>query len=164
LDTLWAPWRIEYILSNKTDGCFLCEAYARDPESDHETLILARGETFFSIMNRYPYNSGHILVTPIRHAANLTELTSEERVELMDCLTGHLEAIRAGLNPDGFNVGVNLGKVAGAGLEEHVHVHIVPRWAGDSNYMPVTGGTNVVPEALEATFARIRAHLSWPKG
>jgi ATP adenylyltransferase len=146
---LWAPWRIDYIRGDKEQGCFLCRMFAET--IDRENLLLHRGATCAVLLNRYPYNSGHLMVAPLRHVANLGELTTEETLELGALTVRALEALKKAMNPQGFNVGFNLGEAAGAGLKEHLHQHIVPRWNGDTNFMPVLGGPRVMPEALEAT-------------
>jgi len=144
--TIWAPWRIEYILGDKDDGCFLCKMFGED--SDRDNLILRRGKTCAVVMNRYPYTSGHLMVAPYRHLQDLKDLTAEERTELTDLSIEAVEILKAELNPDGLNLGFNLGEAAGAGLKDHVHQHIVPRWTGDTNFMPVLSGTRVMPQAL----------------
>ena len=144
--TIWAPWRIEYILGNKEEGCFLCRMFAE--ESDRDNLLLRRGKTCAVVMNRYPYTSGHLMVTPYRHVENLKDLTAEERIEMMDLTIETVEILKAELKPDGLNLGYNLGGAAGAGLKDHIHQHIVPRWIGDTNFMPVLSDTRVMPQAL----------------
>ncbi|MDZ8118485.1 HIT family protein [Pontiella agarivorans] len=144
--TIWAPWRIEYILGEKEGGCFLCRMFAEN--NDRENLLLKRGKTCAVVMNRYPYNSGHLMVTPYRHLDNLSELTAEERLELMDLTAEAVDILKAELHPQGLNLGFNLGEPAGAGLKDHIHQHIVPRWTGDTNFMPVLADTRVMPQAL----------------
>jgi len=144
--TIWAPWRIEYILSDKEEGCFLCKMF--DEDFDRKNLLLKRGKTCAVVMNRYPYTSGHLMVAPYRHLEHLIELTAEERVELTDLTIEAVEILKAELKPDGLNLGFNLGEAAGAGLKDHIHQHIVPRWTGDTNFMPVLSDTRVMPHAL----------------
>ena len=144
--SIWAPWRIEYILSDKEGGCFLCTMTGET--SDRDNLILKRGTTCFIVMNRYPYNNAHLMVAPYRHLEHLNDLTPEERVEMSDLAIEAVEVLKAELNPDGFNLGYNLGAAAGAGLKDHIHQHIVPRWTGDTNFMPVLADTRVMPQAL----------------
>lgn len=151
---LWAPWRIDYIRRTKPDGCFLCEKGASN--DDQRNCIIARGPSTFLLLNTYPYNSGHVLITPLRHCADLTDLTANERAELLEMAVHMERVLRTAMNPDGFNFGFNLGAAAGAGLKEHVHGHLVPRWAGDTNFMPVLSGTDVVPEALHETTQLLR--------
>ena len=142
----WAPWRMEYILGDKPDGCFLCDIISSD--KDRDNLLLKRGRNCAVVMNRYPYNGGHLMVMPYRHLAELGDLTSEERLEMMDLADESINVLKKVTYPAGHNVGFNLGKAAGAGLEEHLHMHIVPRWEGDTNFMPVLSEVRVVPLAL----------------
>lgn len=149
-DVVWAPWRMTYILAEKPTGCIFCDKprEARDAQN----LILWRGHTAFVVMNLYPYNNGHLMVVPYVHAASLTALAPAQRAELGE-LTMHCEQIlRQALHPDGFNIGLNLGSAAGAGIAEHLHVHIVPRWAGDTNYMTVVGEVRVIPQHISDTY------------
>ncbi|MCK5803016.1 MAG: HIT domain-containing protein [Lentisphaeria bacterium] len=151
---LWAPWRIEYIRSAKPDGCFFCEKGTRTEDvADH---IIARGETAFVLMNDFPYNSGHVLVAPYRHVSDLSLLETVERNEIMELLVKAEEVLRKVMAPSGFNIGFNLGESAGAGVADHVHGHVVPRWIGDTNFMPVLADRRVVPEALEETANLLR--------
>lgn len=143
---IWAPWRMEYILDDSEAGCFICRALEED--TDRENLILHRGPGAVVMMNRYPYNNGHLLVAPNRHTHRPGELSPEERLELMSLLSDSMDALDSAVHPDGFNCGLNLGKAAGAGLEDHLHWHVVPRWTGDTNFMPVLGETKVIPQAL----------------
>ena len=147
---LWAPWRIEYIREEKEGGCFLCRMLSE--EKDRANLILLRGETCVVLMNRFPYNSGHLMVAPIRHIAGIEDLTDEESLEMNRLTARAIDALRKVMKPEGFNLGTNLGKAAGAGLKDHLHRHIVPRWIGDTNFMAVIGDRHVVPEALTATY------------
>jgi ATP adenylyltransferase len=142
----WAPWRMEYIRGLKEKGCFLCKALAGT--DDRANLVVRRGRTVATVINRYPYNNGHLMVCPYRHVAEIEALTPEERLETMDEVARAIAALRPAMRPAGFNVGVNLGRAAGAGLEEHLHVHIVPRWDGDTNFMPVLADVKVVPQSL----------------
>ena len=149
---LWAPWRIDFIRSEKDDSCFLCLEKGNTSEDGKRQLVVARGKSVFVIMNRYPYNSGHLMVAPYRHIGDISDLLSDERVELMEMTIKAKEVLQRTLRPEGFNVGFNLGVAGGAGVADHIHMHIVPRWNGDTNFMPVLAGTRVVPEALEATW------------
>jgi len=154
MDTLWAPWRIDYIRSDKTEnGCIFCNK--AKSTTDFENLILFRGKTCFVIMNYYPYNNGHLMVVPYRHTSDFHELTGEEKIEIMNLLDTGMQILREDMRAQGFNLGVNVGHVAGAGIAEHLHFHIVPRWGGDTNFMPVTGHTKVISEALEETGKRL---------
>jgi ATP adenylyltransferase len=139
---LWAPWRIEYIQGPKGDRCIFC-----DPDPGH---VIERGERCFTTLNTYPYAPGHVMVAPFRHIGALDELTEDEMLELMGLARRTVAAQRTAMTPDGFNVGINLGKVAGAGIADHLHVHVVPRWEGDNNFMPVTGDIRVISQALDA--------------
>jgi len=152
---LWAPWRIEYIRGPKPDGCFFCDK-AATPEADAENHVVARGKRCFVLLNDFPYNSGHLMVAPFRHVADLADLDVEERAELFELMIRAEEVLRRVMNPEGFNIGFNIGAAAGAGVRDHVHGHIVPRWVGDTNFMPVIGDTRVVPESLEATARLLR--------
>jgi ATP adenylyltransferase len=140
---LWAPWRIEYIRGPKGDQCIFC-----DPDPAH---VVERGEHCFTILNTYPYAPGHVMVAPFRHVAALDELTDEEMLELMRLARRTVAAQSTAMTPDGFNVGLNLGTVAGAGIADHLHLHVVPRWQGDNSFMPVIDDTRVIGQALQAT-------------
>lgn len=146
MERMWAPWRMEYIKTVDEGGCFLCGI--QEEECDRENLLLKRGDHCGIVMNRYPYTNGHLMVFPYSHAGELEGLTSAERAEMMDLAAECVSALRETVSPDGFNVGINLGRVAGAGLEEHVHTHIVPRWSGDTNFMPVFAEVKVIPQGL----------------
>ncbi len=159
MDSLHAPWRIEYILSPKPElkqGLFTRIAQSSDDEAN---LVVVRDRTCFALLNRYPYNGGHLMVVPYKEIADLNGLTDEEVADLWRLVRRCLNALTAVMKPDGFNVGINLGKVAGAGILEHLHIHIVPRWNGDTNFMPVIAGTGVVPDALNDIAAKLRAEL-----
>ncbi|MBN1269808.1 MAG: HIT domain-containing protein [Kiritimatiellae bacterium] len=143
---IWAPWRMEYILSEEHDGCFLCRA--AEGKDDRASLVLKRGETCFVVMNRYPYNNGHLMIAPYRHVGELEAMTREERAEMMELASQATRILGETIHPDGYNVGLNLGAAAGAGVADHAHLHIVPRWNGDTNFMPVLGETKVIPQAL----------------
>lgn len=155
MDALWAPWRIEYIKAEKPEGCIFC--IKPKETNDRQNLIPYRGRLCFVILNYYPYNNGHLMVVPYRHVGELTELTAEEQQELMGLIARSTRALGIALKPQGFNIGFNLGKAAGAGVEDHLHCHVVPRWLGDTNYMPILGHTKVVPDALENTCATLEA-------
>lgn len=148
---LWAPWRMIYIKGlDEEEGCIFCK---KSKEGEEEkNLVLFRGKTCFVLLNLFPYNSGHLMAAPFRHLGELNELTDEEGLELFHLVQHSLKVLKDVLKPDGFNVGMNLGRTAGAGYEDHVHVHIVPRWNGDTNFMPVISDTKVVPQALRETY------------
>lgn len=153
-EQLWAPWRLSYIVTtkdDKPDGCFLCR-YAAEPQADHENLVVARGKKTLTVLNRYPYNNGHLLVAPLTHKANLEDLDDEELLEGMQAVQRMTALIRRTMSAEGFNIGVNLGRIAGAGLPGHLHWHVVPRWSGDTNFMPVLTKVNVIPQSLEALY------------
>jgi len=151
---LWAPWRIEYITdATKNEGCIFCDKSAE--KDDRANLIVYRGKTAFVIMNRYPYNNGHLLIVPNRHTSEMADLSDEEKIELVNLLQYAQDVLQAVMKPQGFNIGMNLGRLAGAGITDHLHFHIVPRWGGDTNFMPIVGHTKVISEALEET----RDHL-----
>ena len=158
MEHLWAPWRAKLFENSKYEGCIFCEL----PKTgdDEKTLILYRGETAFIIMNAYPYASGHLMVVPFRHVGRLAELTPEERTEIMELTAKCETTLTEVMNPEGFNVGFNLGRSAGAGVDKHLHCHIVPRWVGDTNFMPMLGETRVINEALEATYKKLKGHMS----
>lgn len=147
MDKLWAPWRSKYIYMRKHKKCIFC---GNDRRSGSEKHILARTKHSFSMLNLYPYNNGHVMVAPFRHAASLESLTKEELSDLMALAVKTKLKIDKKLKPDGYNIGINIGKVSGAGFAGHLHVHIVPRWKGDTNFMPLISGTKVVSESLEA--------------
>ena len=149
---LWAPWRIEYITGPKDGECIFCAA-AASTNTDPAHQPLDRTERCLTILNAYPYAPGHVMVAPIRHVGVLEELSDDEMLDTMRLARRSILAIREAMAPDGFNVGFNLGKVAGAGIVDHLHLHVVPRWSGDANFMPVLADTNVIPQALEATQA-----------
>ena len=155
---IWAPWRVEYIRSEKSKGCIFCQKPAEN--KDTQNYILFRGKTSFVILNNYPYNPGHLMVAPFRHLASLDDLTEEELFEHFDLVRQSARAIKEVYKPEGFNIGMNLGKVAGAGVEGHVHTHVVPRWNGDTNFMPVLSDTKVLPEALASTYAQLKEEIA----
>ena len=154
---LWSPWRLEYLTTPKTNGCIFC--HAAEDKDDQQALILLRGEHAFLMLNRYPYNNGHFMVVPYTHVPSLEDLDTATLTEMMLLLNRGLAALRVAMCPDGFNVGANLGRVAGAGIEDHVHIHAVPRWAGDTNFMPVVGDMRVVPQTWMQTYADLKAAL-----
>jgi len=155
MEFLWAPWRMEYILRvDKQEGCIFCIKPREN--DDRGNLILYRGRTCFVILNRYPYNNAHLMIVPYRHTADLSDLSDEERAELMDLLSKSISVLKEKVSPHGFNIGMNLGRIAGAGVHDHLHFHVVPRWEGDTNFMPVVGHTKVMSEALEETWEKLR--------
>lgn len=161
MDILFTPWRMKYITSTKkSDGCVFCAALNADPDQDRDNFLLYRGQQTFAIMNIYPYNTGHLMIVPRQHVGTLPELspaTQFELISLASYFTGLLSQL---MRPDGFNMGLNMGRAAGAGIDDHLHLHLVPRWSGDSNFMSIVGQTRVLPEELGATYDRIKALLS----
>ncbi len=160
MESLHAPWRIEYILSPKPkleESVFTRIAQSLD---DVENYVIARDRSCFAVLNRYPYNGGHLMAVPYKQVSDLNGLTDEELADLWKLTRRCINALTAVMKPDGFNVGINLGKVAGAGIVEHLHIHVVPRWGGDTNFMPVIANTGVVPEALLDVAAKLRAELA----
>ncbi|MEW6443288.1 MAG: HIT domain-containing protein [bacterium] len=146
---LWAPWRRDYILGPKVQGCIFCKALEEDPR---EALVLSSGAFAFVMLNRYPYINGHLLISPRRHVAHIEELEEPESAQLMARIRQCVRIFKEVYRPDGFNLGMNLGKVAGAGVEEHLHFHLLPRWNGDTNFMSVVGETRVISELLSTTW------------
>ena len=157
MDQLWAPWRVQYIESKKVEGCILCEKPKDD--DDATNLILHRGRLNFIIMNAYPYNPGHLMVAPYRHVATPDDLRPDEMHEHAELVARCVKVLRETFNSAGFNTGMNIGKVAGAGIDGHIHSHIVPRWVGDTNFMPAVGYTRVVSQALEDTYNRLKGEF-----
>ncbi len=160
MKVLWAPWRMTYIAGDREQGCLLCSKLRG--RNDRGNLILYRSSQSFIILNRYPYSSGHLMVAPNRHVASLDELNEGEMVGLMALLKQSALILKRALKPDGFNVGMNIGRVAGAGIEDHIHFHIVPRWNGDTNFMPVLFETKVMPEYLEKTYEKLISFVEGP--
>jgi ATP adenylyltransferase len=150
---LWAPWRMAYIGGVRRDGCLLCAL--PQEEADRANLILHRGPTAYVVMNRYPYNNGHLMIVPYRHCDDLSQFSPEESLELMAAVQRATQVLAQAFGAEGFNVGINLGRAAGAGIADHVHLHVVPRWAGDTNFMPVLADTKVMPDYLEASYDRL---------
>ncbi len=153
MKNLWAPWRIEYILGRRDSRCIFCP----DDQglSDEDRLILRRDDLTMVMMNRYPYNNGHLLVAPLRHVSRLHQLTEDESREIMNWVTKSTVILQNIMRPDGFNVGLNLGREAGAGFEEHLHFHIVPRWRGDTNFLAVLEDIRSIPEHIKQTYFRL---------
>ncbi len=156
---IWAPWRLEYIKQPKENSCFICDIVKDKPEKDRENLILYRSKTAIILLNKYPYISGHLMVAPILHTANISDIPKETSDELWYLTTKAVDLLKETITPEGFNIGINLGKVSGAGLKSHVHIHIVPRWSGDTNFMPILGETRVISQALLETYDLLKNHL-----
>ncbi len=160
MEKIWAPWRIEYIKQPKDQGCFICDMIKAPESEDKKNLLLYRGKKAIVLLNKYPYIAGHLMIAPLKHCPNLTDLSEEEGREIWNFTTKAVELLKATIHPEGFNVGINLGKVAGAGLRTHVHVHIVPRWGGDTNFMPVVANTRVLSQALEETYEELMKKIT----
>ena len=159
MERLWAPWRGEYVQQaskGEDQGCLFCELQKQD---DEEALILARSEHSFAVLNRYPYNSGHLMVAPFQHVRNVEEVSDVPLLDMQKLLQRCIRVLKEAMEPDGFNLGMNLGRVAGAGVPDHLHWHVVPRWNGDTNFMPTVGQTKVMPEDLGATLKKLTAAL-----
>lgn len=162
METIWAPWRLAYVAREESPAetrapapsqdCFLCRYRDEPVENDRRNLVLHRGKQAFVVFNRYPYNNGHLLVTPLSHLGDLADIPTDVQAECQQLLVDMVRLLRETIRPDGFNIGLNLGRVAGAGLPGHLHWHIVPRWNGDTNFMPVVADTKVIPQSLEALY------------
>lgn len=153
MERLWAPWRMEYILNNKPADCIFC--LPPEMECDRDRLLVYRSRLSLVMLNRYPYTNGHLLIAPNRHTADLEGLTDEEMLDLFRTLGLCKRILQETARPDGFNIGINLGRAAGAGVEDHIHLHIVPRWGGDTNFMSVIPDVRIMPENLTVTFDRL---------
>jgi ATP adenylyltransferase len=154
VEHIWAPWRVEFILGEKPKGCILCQ---RPKEKDDKSnLVLYRGKENFVILNRFPYNPGHLMISPYRHVPSLEEMTDAEMQEHFDLVRRSTKALRQAFRPAAFNIGINIGRAAGAGIGDHIHTHVVPRWDGDTNFMPVLADTRILPEALAATYQKLQ--------
>ena len=160
MESLHAPWRIEYILGPKPQRETSLFTQIAQSGEDDANLVIVRDRSCFALLNRYPYNGGHLMTVPYREVPDLNGLTDEELADLWKLTRRCVNALTAVMKPDGFNVGINLGKVAGAGIAEHLHIHVVPRWNGDTNFMPVIADTGVVPQALAEVAAKLRAELA----
>ena len=175
-ENLWAPWRMDYLRQLESSGdldapelgsetssstCFICDAVAGKGDSEHarQRLVLQNDDRGVILLNRYPYTNGHLLIAPIAHVMELSDLESIQRTGLIDLVALSEQLLRVGLNPQGLNVGINIGRCAGAGLPGHLHVHVVPRWGGDTNFMQVTGQVRVIPQALEESFSHLSETL-----
>lgn len=153
MKTIWAPWRMQYILSEKEPGCLFCKLPKEG--MNRENLILYRRAQTYVIMNRYPYNNGHLMVVPYFHTPSFEGLSGEVLGEMMELTSYSVQCLARAFRPEGFNIGINIGKVAGAGIEEHLHIHIVPRWAGDASFMTITGEVRVIPEHVMETYDKL---------
>jgi ATP adenylyltransferase len=166
-ERLWSPWRMAYVRGggdgSGADGCIFCDLPAAAEEQDEANHLLARGKVSFVLLNAFPYNPGHLMAAPYRHIGDYEELTAEELAEIMSFAGTAIRAIREGSDAHGFNLGMNVGQVAGAGIADHLHLHLVPRWGGDTNFMPIVGQTKVLPELLAETYARLRPWFEAPR-
>jgi len=159
MERLWAPWRMVYIDGFKeSDGCFLCAA-AADQGADAGSLVIWKKDKVVCVMNRFPYNNGHLMVAPCRHTGEMSQLSADERAALFDGIIAAKALLERAIKPNGFNIGFNLGRVAGAGLVDHLHCHVVPRWDGDTNFMPVLADTKVIPQALSDLCAKLKSAM-----
>jgi len=159
MERIWAPWRQSYVSNARPDkSCIFCQDHAG--KGDRERLILARSDYSLMMLNRYPYTGGHLMVAPLRHTAELDDLSDAELLDLMHQLCRGQALLKRVASPDGFNVGLNLGRAAGAGVEEHLHIHVVPRWNGDSNFMTVVGDVRVIPDGLAEAYDRLKSALA----
>jgi ATP adenylyltransferase len=154
---LWAPWRMGYIKGEKPPGCILCDKPKE--KRDASNLILERGKHGFAMLNLYPYNNGHLMVAPYQHVSSLEDLSDEALKGLMQITKKSLLALRKTYKPDGINIGLNLGRAAGAGIEDHLHFHVVPRWGGDTNFMTVVSEVRVIPEDIKRTYQQLKPHF-----
>jgi len=156
MDHMWAPWRMEYVASNSNDKsvCVFCESPKN--QNDKENHIVYRGKHCYVILNKFPYNNGHVMVLPYQHLSDLLDLTEETHYECQELIKKTIKALRNVFNPPGINIGLNMGSAAGAGIAEHIHYHILPRWEGDTNFMPVIAGVKVISESLDATYLKLK--------
>jgi ATP adenylyltransferase len=155
MQQMWTPWRMAYIRREKRPGCIFCEMV--DADDDSAQLILHRSELTFLVLNKYPYNNGHLMAVPYRHVDTLESLTVEEAADMMAEVSLGIRALRRASSPEGFNLGVNIGKIAGAGVIDHIHTHVVPRWGGDTNFMPVLADVRLIPQDLTETYTELKA-------
>lgn len=155
MNNIWAPWRAEYIVGAKPSGCIFCEA-----GKSGDKLMITQGSTCLAIMNRFPYTAGHCMIAPLRHIGDLTDLNADESAEMADLCKKLIAALRHTMQPEGFNIGMNIGSAAGAGIADHLHLHIVPRWDGDTNFLPVIGDVHMISQHLETTLAKIKEALA----
>ena len=154
---LWAPWRIEYILGEKEGECIFCEKPKQ--EKDEDNYILLRGKRCLVMLNAYPYNNGHLMIAPYRHIDSVEDLEGDEARDMMEILSRMITLLKKVLRPEGFNVGMNLGSVAGAGIVGHLHLHVVPRWKGDTNFMPLISNTKIISESLRKTYQKLKENM-----
>ena len=154
MKAIYAPWRMTYLKSTKPDGCVFCKDSLRSDD-----LVLLEGKTAYVMLNLYPYINGHLMVIPYRHVCKMDDLSAEEKLELFELTSLALNALKEVLHPEGFNVGINLGKAAGAGVDDHIHIHVVPRWVGDTNFMTIVGEVRVIPDDIKKTWESLAPHF-----
>ncbi len=155
MEILWAPWRLSYVqkaTEDRTSGCFICKAFNDDISKDRENLLLYRGNKALVILNKFPYNTGHLMICPVRHTGDFLSLLPEEMEEINYLLQKAIRVLKKAYNPEGFNIGLNLGKVSGGSVDTHIHYHVVPRWQGDTNFMPIIGNVKVIPQSVYETY------------
>jgi len=152
---LWTPWRMEFIMGEKPEGCLFCTKKQEPEKKDRENYILHRGATCYILLNLFPYTNGHMMIVPYQHVASLEQLDDKSLYEMMALTRASVAALNKAISPAGFNIGLNLGKAAGAGIADHLHIHVVPRWAGDVNFLSVLGETRLIPEALDDTYDKL---------
>ena len=157
MDKLWAPWRINYINRKKQTGCIFCQALSE--KKDKKNFIVLRSEYCFAILNTYPYNNGHVMIVPNRHIKSMESLTEGELLDMNKTLIKIKSSLKKILKPQGFNIGINIGKVAGAGIANHIHTHIVPRWPGDVNFMPIIANTKVISQSLKELYTKLKENI-----
>ena len=154
MDKLWAPWRKQYITKKQPHGCFICRIHASSKDAKH--YVLKRSRSSFAVLNLFPYNNGHVMIVPNRHVKSLKQLKDREMLDLMYLMNQVIDRIQTEMKPHGMNVGINLGRVAGAGIPGHIHIHVVPRWSADTNFMPVIAETKVISESLTSVYKRLK--------
>ncbi len=158
MEKIFAPWRIEYIKGTKPKGCVLCRGELRD-----DKLVVYEGKTCYVTVNRYPYTGGHLMIVPFRHLQSPADLVPSERKEMFDLVAISLEVLSEAMKPEGFNIGMNIGRIAGAGIDDHIHIHVVPRWTGDTNFTTVIGDVRVIPSDVFATATELRIYFNQHK-
>ncbi len=153
-DILWAPWRIKYILGKKSKGCIFCKAVKS--KNDKKNMVLERKKHCFVMLNKYPYNNGHLMIIPYKHTGKIEDIDTDTLTEMMETVQEYVKKMKKIMKAEGFNIGINIGRIAGAGIDEHVHLHIVPRWSGDNNFMPVIGKIKVISESFDSVYEKLK--------
>ena len=159
MDTLWAPWRSDYVGGKKDGACIFCEASKGAPENHKDDLILFKGAVSTVMLNKYPYNNGHLMISPVRHIALIDAMSPEESIDMFRLLRHCCASLTKTFSPEGFNIGMNVGKASGAGFGDHLHMHVVPRWNGDCNFMPVLADVRVMPEHIAETYSKLKPYF-----